>query len=132
MLFDSGKADLKPAGMQALTQVADVLRTVPATTRSRSPGHTDNVPIRYAALSLQLGAVDGARAVGSWSCSPRRAGPRELSAAGYGEFDPVATNDTPTGTAHEPPHRDHAAAEHCRDRVRAEPLIPPRSATICR
>ncbi len=99
VLFDSGKADLKPAGVKALDQLADVLRTVPAR-RFQVAGHTDNDPIRYApfksnwelstARSLAVVELLASRGVDS----------RELSAAGFGEFDPVDTNDTSAGKAH--------------------------------
>jgi chemotaxis protein MotB len=58
-------------------------------------GHTDNVPIRTALFPS------------NWELSTRRAvevvhilvaqgmSPKVLAAAGYGEFDPVAANDTP-------------------------------------
>ncbi len=99
VLFDSGKADLKPAGVKALNELADVLRTVPAR-RFQVAGHTDNDPIRYApfksnwelstARSLAVVELLASQGVDS----------RELSAAGFGEFDPVDTNDTSAGKAH--------------------------------
>jgi chemotaxis protein MotB len=96
VLFDSGQTALKPAGREALAQVARVL----ATFRGRSfqvAGHTDNVPIQTA------------RFASNWELSTARAvevvklliaqgvPPQALSAAGYGEFDPIAGNDTPDG-----------------------------------
>lgn len=98
VLFDSGQTAVKPAGSEALAQLAKVLVTV----RDRSfqvAGHTDNVPIQTA------------RFRSNWELSTSRAvevvhflvsqgvAPGELSAAGYAEFDPVASNDTPDGRA---------------------------------
>jgi chemotaxis protein MotB len=98
VLFDVGQTTLKPAGKDALTQIAQVLRTV----QGRSfqvAGNTDNLPIQTA------------RFPSNWELSTARAvevvkllvtqhvDARALSAAGYGEFDPVASNDTPDGRA---------------------------------
>ncbi len=96
VLFDSGQTDIKPAGKAALTQVGDVLRTI----QNRSfqvAGDTDNVPIQTVTYPS------------NWELSTRRAvevvrflvsrgiRPEVLSAAGYGEFDPVAPNDSSQG-----------------------------------
>lgn len=98
VLFDSGQTALKPTGRDALVQVAKVLATVPSRT-FQVAGHTDNVPIQ------------NARFPSNWELSTARAvevvkllvaqgvAPGELSAAGYGEFDPVAGNDAPDGRA---------------------------------
>jgi chemotaxis protein MotB len=98
ILFDSAQTAIKPGGKAALAQVAQVLETVPG--RSfQVGGDTDNVPI-------QTG-----RFPSNWELSTERAvevvkllvgrgvDPKELSAAGYGEFDPVASNDTADGRA---------------------------------
>jgi chemotaxis protein MotB len=98
VLFDSGQTAIKPAGRDALVQVAKVLATVPG--RSfQVAGHTDDVPIQNSRFSS------------NWELSTARAlevvklliaqgvAPAELSAAGYGEFDPVASNDAPDGRA---------------------------------
>jgi chemotaxis protein MotB len=44
VLFDSGKAEIKPAGLKVLKEVADVLKPV-RDKQIRIEGHTDNVPI---------------------------------------------------------------------------------------
>ncbi len=98
VLFDSGKTVVKPAGKQALAQVATVLRTLSGR-HFQVAGDTDNVPIETALYPS------------NWELSTRRAvevvhflvaqqmRPELLSAAGYGEFDPIAGNDTPEGRA---------------------------------
>lgn len=96
--FDSGSADPK-------LQTVDTLRAVAASLRAtgydlRIEGHTDNVPIH-------TGAYDS-----NWELSTARATsitrlllqldalPSDrISAAGYAEFHPVASNDTPEGRA---------------------------------
>jgi chemotaxis protein MotB len=96
ILFDSGKAELKPEGQQALTEVADVLKTI-GDRDFQITGHTDNVPIkthRYPSnweLSTAR-AVTVARFMADKGVTPER-----LSAAGYADMQPVATNDTPEG-----------------------------------
>jgi chemotaxis protein MotB len=96
VLFDSGKTDLKPAGQQALRDVAAVLRTLGGR-QLQVAGHTDNV------------AIATARFPSNWELSTARAvtvvrfligeglDGKVLSAAGYGEFDPLVPNDTPEG-----------------------------------
>ncbi len=98
VLFDSGQIAIKPEGQRALTEVADVLKTITGR-RFQVAGYTDNVPIQTA------------RFPSNWELSTERAVavvrflvglglPGEvLSAAGYGEFDPIASNDDPAGRA---------------------------------
>ncbi len=96
VLFDSGKTELKAAGQQALRELAVILRTLEGR-QLQIAGHTDNV------------AIQTARFPSNWELSTARAvtvarflisetiDPKTLSAAGYGEFDPIATNDHPDG-----------------------------------
>ncbi|HEX8795173.1 MAG TPA: OmpA family protein [Polyangiaceae bacterium] len=99
VLFDSGHSELKPEGKRALSQVAAVLATI-AGRQFQVAGHTDNEPIRLSPYKS------------NWDLSTARAlevtsflvssgvGPHALSAAGYGEFDPIDTNDTSHGKSH--------------------------------
>lgn len=96
VLFDTGKTDIKPAGKEALRSIADVMKTIPDR-EFQIAGHTDDVPIATA------------RFPSNWELSTGRAlavvhllidagvDPAKLSAAGYGEMDPVAANDTADG-----------------------------------
>ena len=96
--FDSGSATPKPQTMGTLRAIAASLR--PTGYDLRIEGHTDNVPIHTSAfnsnwelstaratsiarLLLQLDALPAGR----------------LSAAGYAQFHPVASNDTAEGRA---------------------------------
>src|ERR1041384_574439 len=93
ILFDSGQTAVKSDGKAALARVAQALSTV-GDRNFLVAGHTDNVPIRTALFPS------------NWELSTRRAvevvhiliaqgmNPKVLAAAGYGEFDPVAANDT--------------------------------------
>ena len=100
VLFDSGRAEIKPAGLKVLKQVGDVLKTV-SDKQIRIEGHTDNVPI---STKLQD------RFKTNWELSTARATTvvrylidqggvdrEQLSAVGYADTRPVATNDTDEG-----------------------------------
>jgi chemotaxis protein MotB len=98
VLFESGQVEIRPRGQAALTQVAAVLKTIIGR-HFQVAGHTDNVPI------------ETTRFPSNWELSTARAlevvrflaehgvSPRVLSAAGYGEFDPVTSNDDAKGRA---------------------------------
>jgi chemotaxis protein MotB len=93
VLFDSGRADVKTSGQATLAEVGRILSSM-QDRQFQVAGHTDNNPI-----STQ-------RFPNNWYLSTARATevlqvllkhgmqPTTLSAVGYGEFDPVAPNDT--------------------------------------
>jgi chemotaxis protein MotB len=99
VLFDSGRAKIKPRGREALTQVGSVLTTI-AGRRFQVAGHTDNEPIRLSGFSSnwQLSSERALEVVNVLIESGMR--PETLSAAGYGEFDPLSPNDTAENKAH--------------------------------
>lgn len=96
VLFDSGSADVKPAGREVLTALAPVLTGV----QSRAfqvAGHTDDVPIRTRRFpsnwELSLGrAMAVTRLLIEAGLPPTR-----VSAAGYADTEPVAPNDDDAG-----------------------------------
>ena len=93
VLFSSGKADLSKAGKEALGKVLEVLLSF-KDRRFLVAGHTDNRK------------VSGRRFKSNWHLSTARAvsvvqfmveggfDAKNLGAAGYGAFDPVAPNDS--------------------------------------
>jgi chemotaxis protein MotB len=96
VLFDTGKTELKPNGKYALEAVADVMRSLP-NRHFQVAGHTDNVPIhndRFAS-NWELSSGRALRVV--HFLVEKGVDAPMLSAAGYGEVDPVAKNDTPEG-----------------------------------
>jgi chemotaxis protein MotB len=98
VLFASGSADLSDEGRSALREVAAVLRKVPGK-RFIVAGHTDNVPISKAQTGFEDNwALSAARAV-TVTQSLINAGlhPSHLVAAGYGEYDPIASNTSARG-----------------------------------
>jgi chemotaxis protein MotB len=96
VLFDSGKAELKGAGKTALGEVLTILLEF-KDRRFQVAGHTDNVPIRSRDFKSNW-ELSAARAV-SVVKAMVEAGfdARNVSASGFGEFDPVADNDSPEG-----------------------------------
>ena len=101
ILFDSGRADIKPEGLVVLGKVIEILKDV-SDKAIRIEGHTDAVPIsgslaqRYP-TNWELSA---ARAINVARYLQKQAiDPTLLSAAGFGEFKPVADNDTVEGRA---------------------------------
>jgi chemotaxis protein MotB len=97
-LFDSGRAELKPNSLAVLDAIANELKLQP--NMIRVDGHTDSTPIdspryptnwelssaRALSVTRYLSETDGIRA-------------GRLMAAGWGEFHPLASNDTREGRA---------------------------------
>lgn len=102
VLFDSGEADLKPDGAAVLRKVAAVLEQH-TNLQIHVVGHTDNVPIRPGARNRFASnwELSTARATAAVRFLVEKAGvdPRRLGAVGYGEFRPVADNNTAEGRA---------------------------------
>jgi len=96
--YDTGKADLKDNARVTLDKITPVIKSLP--NEIRIEGHTDNVPISTAEFKS------------NWELSVRRAtevirylvekggiSPQRISAAGYGEYRPVAANDSDVNRA---------------------------------
>jgi len=102
ILFDSGKADIKPAGLEVLKRVGDILKQAEAK-EVRVEGHTDNVPIssRLQQTFPSNWELSTARAANVVHFLQERVGiPGErLVACGYGQHRPVAGNDSVEGRA---------------------------------
>ena len=98
IVFDSGRATVSPRGREMLGMVATAL----ATFRGRHfqvAGHTDNEPIRYSGFHSNWD-LSTERALAVVSLLIQGGMPEaSLSAAGYGEFDPVGNNSAPEGRA---------------------------------
>jgi chemotaxis protein MotB len=96
--FDSGSATIRPDALNAITRLAAVLKQRPDNLRVE--GHTDNVPIHTPRFSSNW-ELSTARATDMIRLLITQFGlpPERLSAAGYGEFHPVASNSTVAGRA---------------------------------
>jgi len=101
VLFDSGKAEVKKEGLVVLQKVIDVLKDAKDKV-IRVEGHTDNVPIAGALARVYPTnwELSAARAVNvTRFLQAQGIDPAQLSAVGYGEFKPVADNETKEGKA---------------------------------
>jgi len=94
--FDSGSADVKLRSEPTVARIANRLRDEPFNIRIE--GHTDNVPIHNSQFSSNW-ELSTARAVGMTRLfiSSYNFPPERISASGYGEFHPLATNQTAEG-----------------------------------
>ncbi|MFO0637183.1 MAG: OmpA family protein [Nannocystaceae bacterium] len=94
ILFDSGKTKLRPEGEAAVAQLVPALKSV-GDREFLVAGHTDNVPIKTARFKSNW-ELSTARAVVMVDAMIEQGYPAaQLGAAGFGEFDPVAGNETP-------------------------------------
>lgn len=97
ILFASGSAAINREGRAALDRVASALRGIRGRTL-RVEGYTDNVPVGPSGPYPSNWELSTARAVAVVRyLQERGVDPTLLAAAGYGEFHPVAPNDTPEG-----------------------------------
>jgi len=107
VLFASGQDTLKPEGLTVLNAVAEVIRKDQQLSERyfQIAGHTDNKPLAGGSFKDNWGlSAMRARQVLVFLISPAdaKAGgggldPTHLHAAGYGETDPVADNNTDPG-----------------------------------
>ena len=102
VLFNSGEAELQPAGETVMRKIAALLAAHP-TLKIHVVGHTDNIPIRPEARSRFASnwELSAARALAAVHFLTEKAGvdPRRVGAVGYGENRPVADNATADGRA---------------------------------
>lgn len=101
ILFDSGKTEIKPEGLEVLDRVVEILAAA-EDKAIRVEGHTDNV---------RIGGALAKKYPTNWELSAARAltvvrylekqglDPRILSAVAFGENQPLADNETPEGRA---------------------------------
>jgi chemotaxis protein MotB len=94
VLFDTARVQIKPRGKDALQEVAAVLSTM-GERRFLVTGHTDNVPIANERFRSNWDLSTGRALEVVQFLIAQGVPPRALAAAGYGEFDPIASNDTP-------------------------------------
>lgn len=97
LMFSAGESDVSEQGLEVLRKVAGILSQLAYHVKVK--GHTDNSPI------------NSARFPSNWELSSSRAGsvvrrlvsygvdPGLISAEGYAQYRPVATNDTAQGRA---------------------------------
>jgi chemotaxis protein MotB len=94
--YDSGSAVPHAVSLPTLDEIADTLKASPYDLRIE--GHTDNVPIHAGEFdsNWELSTARATR-LGRLFIDRHRFRPARLSASGYAEFHPVASNDTAEG-----------------------------------
>jgi outer membrane protein OmpA-like peptidoglycan-associated protein len=93
ILFDTGKATIKPESASALAPVGDMLKGQ-ASLKLEIQGHTDNVGAAAANLKL---SQDRAAAVKAYLVQTFGIGADRLTAVGLGDTKPVGDNKTEDG-----------------------------------
>lgn len=94
VLFDTGKATLKPAAREKLSKLAGILLAYPGNLLLEIEGHTDSVGSDQ--LNNKL-SEDRAGAVSSY-LTESGVKPEKIKAVrGFGKTKPIATNDTAAG-----------------------------------
>jgi chemotaxis protein MotB len=100
VLFDSGEATLKPAGIAVFGKIGAVLAKA-ADRRVEVQGHTDNVPITGALAkrfptNWELSAARATNVV-RFLQDQAKLDPARLCASAHAEFKPRSSNDTDAG-----------------------------------
>jgi len=101
ILFASGQSEVKKEGLDVLQRVIDILKNVKDKS-IRIEGHTDNVQIkgRLAKQYLTNWELSAARALNVTKYLQQQGiDPALLSATAFGEYKPIANNDTSEGRA---------------------------------
>lgn len=97
-MFDSGKAELYPEAKQVIKSIAQLLIDEP--NRIAIEGHTDNTPISTPEFpsNWELSTTRATRVL-RYLIEELKFDQKRLTAAGFGEWHPVAPNDTPENKA---------------------------------
>jgi len=95
ILFDTGKATIKPESAAALAVIGDLLKS-DASLKLEIQGHTDNVGAAAANLKL---SQDRAAAVKAYVVRTFAIADARLTTAGFGDTKPIADNKTEDGRA---------------------------------
>jgi outer membrane protein OmpA-like peptidoglycan-associated protein len=93
VLFDFDKADIRPDAASALGKVATIIRAYPNGSAALD-GHTD---AKGDDAYNQRLSEQRAQSVGRWLAERERIDAAKLTARGWGERRPVASNDTDSG-----------------------------------
>src|SRR5512145_1251213 len=101
ILFASGEAKVKKEGLEVLSRVVEILQNV-KDKNIRVEGHTDNVQItsKLAKKYPTNWELSAARALNvTRYLQEKGIDPAVLSATAFGEYQPIAENETPEGRA---------------------------------
>ncbi|MEW5954677.1 MAG: flagellar motor protein MotB [Bacillota bacterium] len=97
VMFDSGSAVVRPEFIYVIHEISNIVQEFPAYNIVVS-GHTDNVPINNSEFQSNWD-LSSARALNFLKLllQNENVGAERFSMAGYGEYRPVAPNDTAEG-----------------------------------
>lgn len=94
--FDSGEAKLKQKFIPLLLKIGEILSQT--TGQIIIAGHTDNVPLSGGPFKSNLGlSMARAGAVAEFLLKSTAIDPKKLSTMGFGEYRPLASNDSEAG-----------------------------------
>ncbi len=96
ILYQSGKADLREDSKDILDMISDLLTTFP--NKVIVEGHTDNIPMHNEEFDTnwELSAIRAVNVV-RYFTEVKKIDAERLSAAGYGEYKPIADNGLDEG-----------------------------------
>ena len=98
LLFDSGKAKIRPEAFSLLAKVSAILRDNMAQFNIGIEGHTDNVPIKQSGYKSNWElSTSRALSVLHYLANDQGIQPERLSAIGYGEYRPLVSNGSSDG-----------------------------------
>jgi chemotaxis protein MotB len=93
MLFESGKTEIRPESTDVLNRLGSIIEPAPG--KIRIEGHTDNIPVSTPDIpsNWEL-STDRASSVLRYFTETLGMPAERFEIAGYGEFRPVAPNDS--------------------------------------
>jgi chemotaxis protein MotB len=97
LLFPSGSAVIEEAARPILSDVAAMLANRPL--RIHVEGHTDDIPINNSIYPSNWELSSGRAASVVHLFAENGVDPKRMVAMGYGEYDPIASNETAEGRA---------------------------------
>lgn len=100
-LFDSGQENIRPEAIALLESIVTIFDEYDeAIKRIQIEGHTDNVPIHSARFKSNWDlSTSRAVSVVQYCIENSSLSPMKYTASGYGEYHPIADNDTEEGKA---------------------------------
>jgi chemotaxis protein MotB len=98
VLFNSGSAQIKPAGQKVLALIASTLSSYP-NRQVFIEGHTDDIPMNKNGAYRSNWELSSARAISAVEIlrGDNQVSPERLKVVGHGEFKPVTSNETAEG-----------------------------------
>ena len=97
VLFDSGKTEIKEEAQGTLSKVANVIQQKVPDRDVAVEGHTDNEPIKHSGWKSNWELSTGRATSVLHFLEDSGVNPHKLVASGYGEYRPVAGNDSLEG-----------------------------------